>query len=601
MKKMYLKLIGLLSLSFSMEQDPNIKIQDYHLSSDEDSELDEEGYIVVTPKHEEHEEHTIQNTKYISEEVKSLLNFFQLMEISLNLDFGNYQEYKSTLQLYNNYISSFFPGEDFIPLLKEESYEKFMLFFKKFNEHEKQTISLKNRENFLLIDMNSSLMKSVINGGNQIMPLFGKVNIQDIYNDIFLGHNIFDFLKMHLIGDDTEINKNNITKYIQYIEEIISFLIEENVYKDKKSFKGSNLHKVLKYFLEGLNHLSIKDDFTLGNLMENKKEFFAFSHTKEDEIMYILKILIKKNFKFNQDQFICPGLTELLIFKKDVKNNQMNFEEVNNFINIYWNGIMGSFYEIILSIQESKNNIYAYNAELLHKLSTDKNFIKNFIKNIEKCILQNNKEIILDSKEILLSVSLNKDKYNIFFINSAFMTNLLNVNMLLNNKKNYILNEKIEELKCLIGCEKETNIKNSFVKSCLMGVLFSDGIKNHLNGLIKQNNEHFIKYLTSLNTEVKKIGASNEQKNLLKSIKLLLDLNKKMSENENVEHIVGLCGHYHINNENNEISLKYLDYNGKVKKEITMLNNQIHDCKELKPIGEFANGIFEIEKTSNQV
>ena len=92
------------------------------------------------------------------------------------------------------------------------------------------------------------------------------------------------------------------------------------------------------------------------------------------------------------------------------------------------------------SRQAFKFNIF--NEILLAELDNE-----DFNKNVENFILKKNKEIILDSQEILLSISTNK-KPNIFFINSCFIKNLLALNYSLNEKQQTTgdLNEEIKEL-----------------------------------------------------------------------------------------------------------------------------------------------------------
>ena len=93
MKNMYFKLIGLLSLTFSMEKINEYNCNKYYSSDTESEDGEGNGYIFIKTIPKVETKINSIKKEHMGEEVESLLNFFELMDISLNLDFYNYKEY----------------------------------------------------------------------------------------------------------------------------------------------------------------------------------------------------------------------------------------------------------------------------------------------------------------------------------------------------------------------------------------------------------------------------------------------------------------------------------------------------------------------------
>lgn len=265
MKKVYFKLIGLLSLNInSMEKEclKNCANKDEFLetflsscenNSDSDLDSEEENGIIYIKKIEKITE-TLEKEKNneMCKSVESLLNFFELMNISINLDYGNYKEYKSTLNSYNNYINKNFKVKDnLVPLLTRKAYEFYIKAHKELNQIEKTYISLKNKNDRLIIDINSHIMTPIIENFNTIKKAIGIgspiVTDENIYEDIFFAHKIFNSLKEHLICENSHLlNKNKIKNFVEKLLPIVRLLEDEKSYKEKKyisnkSFKNCRL------------------------------------------------------------------------------------------------------------------------------------------------------------------------------------------------------------------------------------------------------------------------------------------------------------------------------------------------------------------------
>lgn len=624
MKKVYFKLIGLLSLNInSMEKEclknPSLKNcgnkdnfsraffkSSCANNSDSDVDSEEENGIIYIKKIEKITETPKKEETYeICESVESLLNFFELMNISINLDYGNYKEYKSSLNLYNAYIvKNFKSTNNLVPLLTKEAYEFYIKAHKELNQIEKTYISLKNKNDRLIIDINSHIMTPVIENFNTLKTTIGIgspiVTDEDIYEDIFFAHKIFNSLKEHLICENSHLlNKNKIKNFVEKLLPIVRLLEDERSYKEK-NVSIKNLLKTVNYFANALDHFSIKKDFALKDLDEIKN-FFTSNYGEEKEIVFLLKTLIKTNFKFNQKQFICPGLTELLVFKKDFGNNIMDFEALNQFIRNYWNICVPTLTKITNELEKknAKSNVNNQNINIeniLLSLNKNKDFNNKFNEVVEKCILPKNQEIILDSKEILLSVSLHENENNIFFISSSFIKTLLELNEnLIKDKSHKNLNDSINELGLLMG--NKNNLKYNFIGSCLKGVLFADSLRSHLNPMVKNYNGKFIKYLTNLHKDLSKImSLSYETSNkLLNIVNNLLELNKNMKEQENVINIKGLT--VKENSSSHKVQMTYVKHDGNTFNEITLNHHQfaeIHTHKNLKEMENFTSDIFQI-------
>lgn len=285
----------------------------------------------------------------------------------------------------------------------------------------------------------------------------------------------------------------------------------------------------------------------------------------------------------------------------------MDFEALNEFIRNYWNTCVPILTKITNELEKEnpKFNVNNQNINIeniLLSLNKDKNFANKFTEVVEKYILPKNQEIILDSKEILLSVSLHENENNIFFISSNFIKTLLELNEnLIKNKSHINLNNSINELGLLIrnknSLNNKNNLKHNFIDSCLKGVLFADSLRSHLNPMVKNYNGKFVKYLTNLNKDVSKIiGLSFETSNkLLNIVNDLLELNKNMKEQQNVINIKGLT--VKENSNSHKIQMIYLKHDGSKFSEITLDNHQfteIHTHKNLKEMGNFTSDIFQI-------
>jgi hypothetical protein len=585
MKKIY-KLIGLLSLNFSN----NFAME----NSDCDSDYSDSGTKWVNTKPININptcKISPKEVKEISSEVKSLLNFFELMDVTLNLDFNNYKEYKQTLEYYNNYIIKKSNSKDnLVPLLNEKGYKRYLNKYNTIREKKPiHYINLKNNDNYLIMDINSGLMNKIIKNVNWLnKQLMGsEIRIEDfnIYEDIFFGHKIFNSFKGHLVNEDSEIKFTDVKAYIDGIKDLIDLMNDYDIYDNKKI--PQNLIDTLKYFQSGLKDLTLPNSFSFKDLSDSDN-FLSSTHThiKENEIGFLLKQIFKNIFEFNHSKFICPGLTELLIFKKDNNETQMDFKKLNKFIFNYWNELILPFKKIEIIKNGDVNQKVN---DLLTQLNKS-DFHKNFDKNVKELILANNKEIILDSREMLLNVYFNKGEDHIFFINMEFVNTLLECD----SQENINLDKEISSLRKITG-EEVGLLENNIVNNCLKGVLYSDIVKIFLNPILKHSNKGFITFLEELKRKLKTINTTNEIK--LKLDKLtdnLLTLNKNMREQTNVKNIIGLS--ISENHESNTI-FKSLDSDGGTNKEITLNRNEcslVYNHENNEKIKDFAQDIFQI-------
>lgn len=608
MKKIYIKLLGLVSLNFN-----------FSMINDECDLIEVTMISKNTKSNKECE------TVKVSSEVRSLLNFFDLMNLVLGLDYLNFKAYQGIIVLYNNNLIDLFNDtSNLVPSLNEENYKKYSQFHKDLNTlSQNHIIELNNPNNYLLIDINSHLMRQIISnskvsGIDKILKnLEGKNdNLQYVYNDIFFGSKVFHGIKEHIFNNNFQLNNDFLKKFIVTLQKIMTLLNNINFNKNIK--QGLNLKNILNYFSKAINDFKIneKEPIYFQDLINNPSKFFKDTHTNQHEVMFILSRLIENHISFNHKQFIAPGLTELLIFKKDLNNETMDFDKLNAFIFDYWTSIMPELKNIEQS-NKKLNNTFSFEElnNLLKQLRTSAKFYRIFNDLIAHTILPRNKEIILKSQEVLLSVNLN-DKNHIFFITSEFVNKLVDFNNEIkiynhnNHKSDHIenLDDELIKLIELFGINKKDSqlehIKDYFTISAIRGLLFSDVLKHHLNPLIKANNHEFIIFLEELNNKL--INMSNIIKNteLNRIIINLLKLNENMRNQENVENIFGLV----INEETTgldqnkipkALELTHTNYDGTILNKIELNKEEwfkVYGHERVKKLGNFAENIFKVNK-----
>ena len=632
MKKIYLKLIGL--VTFNISNGMHTISRKCNTNQKEVCIKKEFNRAYIDEKHIGNENQTYVNVckknvcKTKEEEKKSVLfqetapviNFFEIMNISIKLDYNNYEGYTSTLDSYNKYVYNNYDNKyGYIPILTKEGYETSIIKLKEFNDKNNKSISIKNKENYLTIDVRSNLVDMIIkNKTNQdnehVLKTLAKkikskeeiyVTKDDIYTDIFFANKIFSSFKENLIDDSMKLYEKEHNDFIKDMLEplidLCNFLKNKNIYvacnkKDKKKAvleqSLDNFLKVMNYFNKGINQIIVTNkNFTFENLEKNPSQYFnKISDVNQiKEVVFLFKTLIKSSFTFNQDRFIVPGITELLLFKKSIDNVKMDFQKLDNFLMKYWNELVPLFKKIEEEIITKKGS-QSFVEELLLKLKKNENFNNKFNELVKNFILGKNKEIIMDSKEMLLHVNFTNE-VNIFFINSDFIKNLMNIH------KKIKINDEITELMHLMGHKKEnvSDLEDIFVTNCLKGAFISDMAFLKINEIIKLGNKKFIEYLKKLEEKINNKSISHEK--LKNSINEILKLNKDINGGDNVSSIVGL--EVAEKNTYDTIAIKSIGYDGSINKQINLDQKDSENIYEHRQDEKIKNFVSDIFKTLN--
>jgi len=248
-----------------------------------------------------------------------------------------------------------------------------------------------NKNNFFILNHNKSNFNSKIN------KLNGNVNNIKIYSSVYSSQNNF------INNNNKKININNSYDNIFEINDIQN--------KSKKNFNKKNYFSIDKNIKDNINKNNNKNWSIINDLLSTVK---------------------RKNY-----------IKNLKLFDKE---NKINYENFNNFINKPINNIPLIFKELCIKITGNKNitNFEEINIKELLNYYAKKLYLKIFFNNlinIVDCNKKNNNFLIDSNYKI--NEELKLENYN---LNLNFNNKLLKDINLLNKRKNIILNKYKEDL-----------------------------------------------------------------------------------------------------------------------------------------------------------
>ena len=354
----------------------------------------------------------------ISEELNETIDNKTKIKINMNIlkDFQNSNSFISNNNIssdslsnrYSNLNSNRYSHRNKISYINYFNSKSKSLSFETF---EKNTIENEN--------MNKKIIYNII-----IKNRSYYINNYNYYNSFNKNNYLFFNLNSNKKNNNSKINQlnkkfNNIKKY--------SF--QNNLFKDNKiKLNINNSYD---------NIFEIKENKNISNINFNKNYYFSIDKNIKENI----------NNNNNKNWSIINEILSKVKRKNYIKNlkmfnkeNKINYENFNNFINKPINNIPLIFKELCIKITGNKNitNFEEINIKELLNYYAKKLYLKIFLNNL----LNNNNNILMISND-KINEELKKENYKYIL---KFNIKLLEDISLLNKRKNKILNKYKEDL-----------------------------------------------------------------------------------------------------------------------------------------------------------
>ncbi len=353
----------------------------------------------------------------ISEELNKSIDNKTKIKINMNIlkDFQNSNSFISNNNIssdslsnrYSNLNSNRYSHRNKISYINYFNSKSKSLSFETF---EKNTIENEN--------MNKKIIYNII-----IKNRSYYINNYNYYNSFNKNNYLFYNLNSNKKNNNSKINQlnkkfNNIKKY--------SF--QNNLFKDNKiKLNINNSYD---------NIFEIKENKNISNIDFNKNYYFSIDKNIKENI----------NNNNNKNWSIINEILSKVKCKNYIKNlkmfnkeNKINYENFNNFINKPINNIPLIFKELCIKITGNKNitNFEEINIKELLNYYAKKLYLKIFLNNL----LNNNNILMISNDKI--NEELKKENYKYIL---KFNIKLLEDISLLNKRKNKILNKYKEDL-----------------------------------------------------------------------------------------------------------------------------------------------------------
>ena len=353
----------------------------------------------------------------ISEELNKSIDNKTKIKINMNIlkDFQNSNSFISNNNISSDSLSNRYSNLNSNRYSHRNKISYINYFYSKskslsFETFEKNTIENEN--------MNKKIIYNII-----IKNRSYYINNYNYYNSFNKNNYLFFNLNSNKKNNNSKINQlnkkfNNIKKY--------SF--QNNLFKDNKiKLKINNSYD---------NIFEIKENKNISNINFNKNYYFSIDKNIKENI----------NNNNNKNWSIINEILSKVKRKNYIKNlkmfnkeNKINYENFNNFINKPINNIPLIFKELCIKITGNKNitNFEEINIKELLNYYAKKLYLKYFLNNL----LNNNNILMISNDKI--NEELKKENYKYIL---KFNIKLLEDISLLNKRKNKILNKYKEDL-----------------------------------------------------------------------------------------------------------------------------------------------------------
>ena len=354
----------------------------------------------------------------ISEELNETIDNKTKIKINMNIlkDFQNSNSFISNNNISSDSLSNRYSNLNSNRYSHRNKISYINYFYSKskslsFETFEKNTIENEN--------MNKKIIYNII-----IKNRSYYINNYNYYNSFNKNNYLFFNLNSNKKNNNSKINQlnkkfNNIKKY--------SF--QNNLFKDNKiKLNINNSYD---------NIFEIKENKNISNINFNKNYYFSIDKNIKENI----------NNNNNKNWSIINEILSKVKRKNYIKNlkmfnkeNKINYENFNNFINKPINNIPLIFKELCIKITGNKNitNFEEINIKELLNYYAKKLYLKIFLNNL----LNNNNNILMISND-KINEELKKENYKYIL---KFNIKLLEDISLLNKRKNKILNKYKEDL-----------------------------------------------------------------------------------------------------------------------------------------------------------
>ena len=355
----------------------------------------------------------------ISEELNETIDNKTKIKINMNIlkDFQNSNSFISNNNISSDSLSNRYSNLNSNRYSHRNKISYINYFYSKskslsFETFEKNTIENEN--------MNKKIIYNII-----IKNRSYYINNYNYYNSFNKNNYLFFNLNSNKKNNNSKINQlnkkfNNIKKY--------SF--QNNLFKDNKiKLNINNSYD---------NIFEIKENKNISNINFNKNYYFSIDKNIKENI----------NNNNNKNWSIINEILSKVKRKNYIKNlkmfnkeNKINYENFNNFINKPINNIPLIFKELCIKITGNKNitNFEEINIKELLNYYAKKLYLKFFLNNL----LNNNNNNILMISNDKINEELKKENYKYIL---KFNIKLLEDISLLNKRKNKILNKYKEDL-----------------------------------------------------------------------------------------------------------------------------------------------------------
>jgi hypothetical protein len=249
------------------------------------------------------------------------------------------------------------------------------------------------------------------------------INNYNYYNSFNKNNYLFFNLNSNKKNNNSKINQLN-----KKLNNIKKYSFQNNLFKDNKiKLKINNSYD---------NIFEIKENKNISNINFNKNYYFSIDKNIKENI----------NNNNNKNWSIINEILSKVKRKNYIKNlkmfnkeNKINYENFNNFINKPINNIPLIFKELCIKITGNKNitNFEEINIKELLNYYAKKLYLKYFLNNL----LNNNNILMISNDKI--NEELKKENYKYIL---KFNIKLLEDISLLNKRKNKILNKYKEDL-----------------------------------------------------------------------------------------------------------------------------------------------------------